>query len=236
LVSGQWVLLSVILLCVAAETYELAPLLAQSRWIRRTSFGYSADWGEHRLVAAFGTGPESALEAMKLAMKTTKPDAVISAGVCGALKPFLRVGDIFVADEIVFRSRHYSCTRPRTLKPYSSGVLTSQDRVAVTAAEKATLAANGCSAVDMESGAVAAGLVNLGVPLYCIRAVSDLADEGFAIDFNEMRDSRGHFSRAKILRAALGSPIRLVPELRRIRRNTRLAARALGDFLADCRF
>ena len=225
-----------ILLCVGAEDYELAPLMAQCRWVRRTPFGYSAEWREHRLLAALGTGPEPALEAMKLAMKITRPDAVISAGLCGALDSSLGIGDIFVADDVLFRGRRYSCNRPRTLKPYTHGALLSQDRVAVTAGEKSALAATGCLVVDMESGAVASGAAADRLPFFCIRAVSDLADESFEIDFNEMRDSSGRFSRLKILRAALAKPIRRMPALRRIRRNSREAAQALGEFLADCRF
>jgi len=227
----------VILLVVAAEPYELALLMQQCRWVRRTPFGYSGDWREYRLLAAHaGPGPELALEAMTQAMQSVRPDAVISAGVCGALDPAMRIADIFVAREIVFRGRHFSCTSLRTIKEHREGVLACQDRVAVTAEEKKTLAGTGCAAVDMESGAVAARATQDGLPFYCIRGVSDLADETFEIDFTEMRDSAGRFSRGKIVRAALGDPFRLMPALARIRRNTRLAASALGEFLADCRF
>ena len=37
-----------------------------------------------------------------------------------------------------------------------------------------------------------------GVPFYCIRAVTDTADESFANDFNAARDGDGHFIRSQI--------------------------------------
>lgn len=237
MVSQQWILLSVILLFVAAEPYELAPLLQQCRWVRPTGFGHSADWREHRvLAAACGPGPELVVEAMTQAMTSVRPDAVISAGVCGALDPALRIGEIFVAGDVMFRGRRYSCAQPRTTRRHAGGVLSSQDRVVVTAQEKQALARTGCSAVDMESGAIAARAAQDGLPFYSVRAVSDLAGESFPIDFNEMRDPAGRFSRIKIIRAALADPFGRAAALWRIRHNTRLAAHALGDFLADCGF
>lgn len=225
------------LLVVSAESYELAPIRQQCRWMRRTSFGFSADWREYRLVAACGgPGPDLAVEAMTAAMKNIRPDALISAGVCGGLEPGLRIADVFVGREVSFRGRSFSCTQPRTLKRFISGVLICHDRVVVTAEEKGRLAGEGFAAVDMESGPVAARAAHDGLPFYCIRAVSDLADENLAIDFNDMRDSAGRFSNARIVRAALANPFQLAPALARIRRNTRLAANALGDFLANCRF
>ena len=52
----------------------------------------------------------------------------------------------------------------------------------------------------------------------------------------QMRDAEGRFSRSRIVRRALRSPFRLVPELLRLNRNSGRAAKALGDFFADCSF
>ena len=112
----------------------------------------------------------------------------------------------------------------------------SMDRVVTTVAEKRRLYAAGAAAVDMEAAAVALRALQEGLPFYCVRAVLDLASDGFMLDFNGLRSPDGRFSRMRILRAALARPWAAVPELMRLERRGRMAARALGDFLADCRF
>jgi hypothetical protein len=98
------------------------------------------------------------------------------------------------------------------------------------------LYAAGAVAVEMEAAAVAGRAKEWRMPFYCVRAVSDLALEGFALDLNEMRDEEGRFSRSRIVLRALTSPLRLFPELLRLNRNSGRAARALGDFFANCSF
>jgi hypothetical protein len=66
--------------------------------------------------------------------------------------------------------------------------------------------------------------------------VLDAAGEGFCLDFNRLRGPDGRFSRARICEAALRRPLQAMPELVRLERRGRSAARALGEFFADCRF
>ena len=51
------------------------------------------------------------------------------------------------------------------------------DHVAQTADEKRRLRAGGASAVEMEAGGVAERARARDVPFYCVRVVTDLADE-----------------------------------------------------------
>ncbi|HYO83608.1 MAG TPA: hypothetical protein VES20_19555, partial [Bryobacteraceae bacterium] len=71
---------------------------------------------------------------------------------------------------------------------------------------------------------------------YCIRAVSDTADDEFPIDFNAVRDESGRFVIHKILMRAIRNPLSTVPGLIRLGRNAQQASRALGDFFARCHF
>ena len=125
---------------------------------------------------------------------------------------------------------------PVTAFQFRTGRLLSVDRVVGTAAEKARLFATGASVVEMEAAAVESRAREWRLPFFCVRAVSDTAGEDFALDLNEMRDAEGRFSRSRIVRRALKSPFRLVPELLRLNRNSGRAAKALGDFFADCSF
>jgi hypothetical protein len=87
----------------------------------------------------------------------------------------------------------------------------------------------------MEAAGLLSEVRRRGVPLYCIRSVSDTAGETFELDFNVARTETG-FSVVRILAQASMRPRAIVPELIRLRRNAKLAARRLGDFVASCDF
>jgi adenosylhomocysteine nucleosidase len=108
--------------------------------------------------------------------------------------------------------------------------------VAQTVEEKTALRALGGSAVEMEAAAVGLRARKWGVPFYCVRGVTDLAGEDLELDFNAARAGDGHLSTARILWATARRPRRLVAELYRLRRRSRAAAGALGEYLADCQF
>jgi nucleoside phosphorylase len=116
------------------------------------------------------------------------------------------------------------------------GSLLSIDRVASTVAEKHELyATTGAAAIEMEAAAVAQKAKEYNLPFYCIRVVTDTATESFPLDFNRMRDDSGRFSRTKIIAAALRRPS-VFPKLIELNKRCKLAAEALGDFIADTRF
>jgi hypothetical protein len=111
----------------------------------------------------------------------------------------------------------------------------SQDRLANNSAEKQQLLnTTGACAVEMESSGVAARAKRAGLPFCCIKVISDVASESFALDLNQMRTSEGRVARGKIIVHALVRP-NLVPGLLRLKRRTEEAARVLGDFLVSCR-
>jgi len=109
------------------------------------------------------------------------------------------------------------------------------DRVASTAAEKSELRETGADAVEMEAAAVAAKAKDWNLPFYAIRVVTDTATESFPLDFNHMRDADGRFDRARIIMAALRSPGVIFPELVKLNKRCKSAAKALGEFIADSR-
>ena len=163
---------------------------------------------------------------------------MISTGFCGALDPALQIGDIVVGPGPMWRGAmpredggawpHPTCKR---------GEVLSLDRVAVTAVEKGALRAqSGAIAVEMEAGAVERKAREWGVPFYSIRAVSDTAFDDMPLDFNRYRDREGRFSRGRIALAAMARPFTAVPALLRLDNNCRIAAEALGEFFANCRF
>ena len=158
--------------------------------------------------------------------------AIISTGFCGALDPSLRIGDIFVATAV----GDTPVGKPATPRRYAEGVLASIDHVAQTAAEKQKLRRQGASAVEMEAAGVCERAKVYNLPFYCVRSVTDLAEETFANDLNAALRADGHFATMQILMSAMRHPVARITELVRLRHRCGIAARALGEFLADCRF
>jgi adenosylhomocysteine nucleosidase len=170
---------------------------------------------------------EALSENIMFGAKREGVDGIVSTGLCGALDPALRVGDIVVPPGVAFE----------TQAEYVRGAVHSIDHVAVTSFEKRTLRnATGAIAVDMEAAAVERKAAEWNLPFLCIRAVSDRAGDTLPLDFNRYRNGRGDFSRTRIAMAAIARPFTVMPQLIEFDRNCRRAADALGDFLADCRF
>jgi adenosylhomocysteine nucleosidase len=228
------------LLLVASEPREFSGIL------RRADGAAGLQWpvwfarraelnGATLLMVANGPGTKLAGDAVEFALYEARPDAVLSIGFCGAVDPALKPGDIVVATEVAGGAAVWKALPPAVSgRNFHSGRVVTLDRVAGLK-EKQALAGS-AAAVEMEAAAVAERAARLGVPFYSIRAVMDGAGQDFFLDFNKLRDPGGRFSRTLILKAALAQPRRAVPELIRLDRQGRLAARALGEFIADCRF
>ncbi len=235
---------------IAAERMELQPFAGYLQGVRELNlpldFACEGTLEGRRIVlAANGAGPRLASAAAGLVMRSLNAlgtlsdrlEAVVSTGFCGALDPGLRPNNIVVGEAIVDCEGgiSHACAMPfRVPALVATGAVLSQDRVASSADEKTRLGAHGALAVEMESAGVFAQVQRTGVPCFCIKIVSDSADESFSLDLNRMRSPEGRILRGKIVRSALVRP-HLWPELLRLKKRAETAATALGDFLVSCR-
>jgi len=229
------------LLFVATDKMEFPGLLRRSTGVRepglRAHWSRTATLGAHEiLLAANGAGAARAAAAIDAALPSFRPDCLVSVGFCGALDPTLSIADIVVATTIFAGDRVFEAQSPVAAAPHRRGPICSLDHVAATAGEKSRLRAGGAIAVEMEAAAVAQRAHVLGLPFFCIKTVTDLAGETMANDFNAVLRSDGRFDTMKILASSLRNPQARLPELFRLRQRCLLAARSLGDFIADCRF
>jgi adenosylhomocysteine nucleosidase len=237
------------ILFVAAEAAELREF--EKHLINARKLKWPLDYayegildGRRILLAANGTGPKLVARAIEVAsraitaaeLSSSKLEAIVSVGFCGALQPGLQPSQIIVGSEILDPrdGKRYPCAPIAVTCAHETGVVASQDRVAINREEKAKLFSSGAIAVDMESSAVAEGANRAAVPFFCVKAVSDLAEESFRIDLNKMRTPEGRIARGKIVLYVLTHPW-MLGELLRLRRRSQDAARALGEFLVSCR-
>jgi adenosylhomocysteine nucleosidase len=235
MVSGQRILL------VAAEPREFDGLLRFCSDVRKPGWPvYWARFGEsggrQLWMVANGAGAAHAGKAVEVAYPACLPDAIVSMGFCGALDPALSIGDVFVAKAVEAEGRRFDLCMPQSEIPHTTGILASIGHVAQTAAEKKLLRAGGAAAVEMEAGGVAQAAARLGIPMFCVRSITDTSTQNFVLDFNKALLSDGHFGTIILLTSALGNPGKAFPELFRLRRFCQIASRTLGEFIAGCRF
>jgi adenosylhomocysteine nucleosidase len=229
------------LVLIASDRMEFAGLVARAAksepcaaavdWSRRVRFG-----AHEALLAANGVGAGRAAAAVDAALAVFEPEAVISAGFCGALDPDFAIADVVVATEIYYDGQRYPAAPVSAAARYRSGPVVSLPHVARTSEYKAKLRGSGACAAEMEAGGVLLRTRERGLPFYCVRAVTDLACENLANDFDSSLRSDGHFATMILLGNALRSPLRRFPELFRLRRRSKRASHTLGEFIADCRF
>ncbi len=193
--------------------------------------------GRPVVLVANGPGPRLARQAAQAVEENQRLDALVSYGFCGALDPALSVNDVVVASGVESEAGILACH----LAKRQAGILAPQivfstDHVVGTAQEKAELRKSGAGVVEMEAAGVASYAQQRGIPFYCIRVVTDSATQDFPIDFNQVRDSEGRFSRLRIVARAARDPLNLIPELIKLNKRLKAAAYELGDFVASCEF
>lgn len=238
------------ILYVAAESAELQPFANLLTGLRKLKWPIAYAYegileGRRILLAANGAGPQLASRAVEVAVRavtaaelsSSRLEAIISTGFCGALSSSLREAQVVVGSEVVdvVRNEVFVCTPATSSSAFALGRVLSQDRIAVTAAEKEELGRKtDCIAVDMESAAVAERTKRATLPFACIKVVSDRANESFGFDLNAMRAADGRIARGKIVSYALSHP-GVVPELFRLKKRADGVAKVLGEFLVSCR-
>ena len=235
MVSGQRVLL------VAAEAREFGGLLPLCSGVRRLDWPvrwvrYGESCGRQLWMVANGAGAAHAARAVEVGRPACRPEVIVSMGFCGALDPALEIGDVFGATAVEVAGQRFPVCLPVSEIPHATGVLASIGHVAQTVAEKRTLRASGASAVEMEAAGVLQRAVEYGIPLFCVRSVTDRAGQSFVIDFNRALRSDGHFDTIRILASAMRNPGTAFPELMRLRKYCNVATQTLGGVIVGCRF
>jgi adenosylhomocysteine nucleosidase len=213
---------------VAALERELAGLAKACRRVERDYEGRKFVFFEQAGIVAVcgGIGVEPARRAAEAVIALYHPAQLLSVGFAGALRPHLRVGDIFFPAAVI-DARDGS----RIVIEGGEGTLVTFMAVA-GAEQKANLAqAYDAQAVDMEAAAVAAAARAHEIRFTATKVISD------GLDFEmpetaQFIDSHGHFETAQFavhvaLRPWLWRRVALLA------RNTRKAASVLDSYLKN---
>lgn len=188
------------------------------------------------LAVANGIGQEQALAGLRAGVEAAgEIHGIWSVGTAGALDPSLSVADIVAATEVTDGGQIWKANTPAGPAVRSGLVRTSQ-HIARSSVEKTNLRATGAIIVEMEAAAIARAASEMAVPFYCVRGVSDLANETFFIDFESFFMTNGTVNVPRLVIYALAHPMDALPELIRLQRRSSLAAKRLAGFLAACQF
>jgi adenosylhomocysteine nucleosidase len=198
------------------------------------------------LAVETGIGPANVALALDWLLSKPKfngvpyePSLLIFAGFAGALSNSLHVGDIVLADEIVdLHGNRWPCSWPTELPagawnpPLHRGRIVSVDQLLGSVEDKRRLGAEHQSiAVEMESAVFAERCTRAELPFACVRAISDDVATPLSPALLSLV-SGGSASPWRALKALLRQP-RLLPELLRLARDTRIASRQLGAALGE---
>jgi nucleoside phosphorylase len=166
----------------------------------------------------------------------------VSAGLAGALRPGLRIGEVLVARYVHSDAREGEGFAPPKLAMDQQCARVAQhcgatvidrfltsDHIVRSAAEKRSLSAE-ADAVEMESYGVLSEASAWGVRCAAVRAVSDDTAEDLPIDFRRTIDARGQIRYSRIAGELVRHPSAL-PGLLRFGRHSRAAAQKLAEFL-----
>lgn len=230
-----------ILVSFALEN-EFAPWRRLRSFTRATELDFAAydtrvEAADVRVVLT-GVGPERARFVITRALQWG-PNVCISSGVAGSLRATYRVGEVFVAREVMELESGRTIVTDR-------GLVEAAERRGVRLAERllssakmvATVEGKGrlgrmAEAVEMESFAVLTEAAERKIPSVAIRAISDAADQDLPMDFSGVLDNQGKVQASKVVRALARAPQKL-PSLLRLGRDTRLAAMKLAELLDGC--
>jgi len=200
--------------------------------------------GHDIVITEAGMGFDNAARMAEKLLQQAGPDLIISAGFCGGIAAELLVGDIVVATGLAIVSEktldHVPVEIPSACRNFVVRQAAEGRRVfgglfASTPAimQKSRLAAllppdAPFPVVEMESAAIAIIAVENNIPFCGIRAVSDPSDEELGFSLDEFCDDRMRIRIPRVLLTICRKP-RIIPQLIRLARNSRIAAASLSQ-------
>jgi adenosylhomocysteine nucleosidase len=226
------------------ETGAIVRAVGQTR---KNQVGAYAVWqaqvaGHELTVIEAGMGFDNATKAARLLVEELRPDLLVSVGFCGGIRAGLEVGDAVLATGLVVVSDHglksVAADIPAVCDDLVSSLSNARCRLFAglfvstrSIMKKERLAAllptdAPHPVVEMESAAIALVAAENGIPFIGLRTVSDPADEELGFSLDELCDGQMRIRIPRVLFTIARKP-RIIPQLIRLARNSRIAAASL---------
>jgi nucleoside phosphorylase len=214
---------------VAAMPIELRPLV-KAAGLQRSGDDYAGPLAGHEIIAAkMGVGMTGATATTERLLKSGDVDRVVVIGICGGLDESIPIGSVLSPALLVDGATGAEYRPPAWYPIELRGTLVTFDDFELELKMIPQLAADGVSAVDMETAAVAAVCEQHGCPYAVFRSISDYATDGTvdaAVGAMAKPDGSGDMGAA--LRYMVRRPWK-IPGLMRLGRGAQSAAKAAAD-------
>lgn len=214
---------------LAAMPSELRPFV-QSLGLRREGDLYTGEADGQRVVATtMGVGMKGATRTAERMLQSDDIDRLIVIGIAGGVDTTLPIGTVLTPEVVVDGASHAEYRPPAWAPIEGRGRIVTYDDFDAEIEVMAKIQADGFSAVDMETAAVAAVCERHNCPYAVFRAISDNATDG-SVDsaIAAMARPDGTPDLGAALRYIVRRPWR-IPRLVRLGRDSQRAAKAASD-------
>jgi len=225
---------------ITAMPEETRAILKKAVQVTKTRLDRHRIWhfgvGGHEITLfEAGMGSRNAGSAASAAA-SEKPDLMISAGFGGGVLPGLKIADVLVAEQLFAWTGTgleqatvplYELDNSRTSFLLRGSFVTCDSILNKRQLAELLPKSAKQPVVEMESAAVAGVAVEHGIPFLGIRAISDPWDEELGFSITEFCDDKMRIRALKVFATILRRPY-IIPQLIRLARNSRMAAKGLG--------
>jgi len=196
--------------------------------------------GESICLVQSGMGAANAASATRVLIERHRPELIINFGFAGSLSPGLYIGDIAVADRILFLHDKHFTEQQGLAGDLCGAILPEAERATFITTEKVTakkeLAAGlpeGISraVVEMETAAVAQIACREKIPMVGVRAISDSFDDELGFSLDDFCDSEMNLQKWRVMLTLIRKPL-ILPQMIRLSENSRTASNALAKALS----
>lgn len=211
---------------VAALDREIAPLVHDwsSRHLIYQGRNFRAYEHENLTAVAGGIGCAAAARAARALVEHYRPRVLVSAGLAGALRGDLKVGDLLSPSVVIDSS-----TEAEYRTESGRGVLVTVTEILSPDLKQRMAGRFQAAAADMEAAAVAQVAQQEGIAFRCIKAISD--ELNFEMPpLNRFIDEQGQLQTAKFALWAAVRPWQWAGIIR-LGRNAGIASRAFCNWL-----
>ncbi|RII29464.1 MAG: phosphorylase [Geobacter sp.] len=226
---------------ITAMPEETRAILEKAAQVEKTVQSHHSIWrfragGHDIILCESGMGSRNAGSAAS-AITSEKPDLMISAGFGGGVLPGLKVADVVMAEQLLFWTGVGLEQVPVPLYGLDSGCTSFLLRGSFVSCDSilnkkqlAELLPKSVKqpVVEMESTPVARVAFEHGISFLGIRAISDPWDEELSFSISEFCDDEMRIRAPRVFTTILRRPY-IIPQLIRLARNSRKAAKSLGE-------